>query len=135
MTRDVVVVAPSTPAREIARRIREHRVSALPVLDDGRLAGIVSEADLLYDAYDPADWHSYPMEQRRRRLEGVAEPVAAQLMTPHVVSVAPTATPVEALRLMQANRVKRLPVVDEAGGLVGIVSRADLVVDVWARRP
>jgi CBS domain-containing protein len=47
MTTPVVTVGPETPFKEIVARLAEHRISALPVVDDGRVLGVVSEADLL----------------------------------------------------------------------------------------
>jgi CBS-domain-containing membrane protein len=131
MTAKVVTVEPWTPFREIVTRLAEHRISAAPVLDpDGNVLGVVTEADLLLKQQYPNLELNVPLAwSRRRRLERdkAAAVVAGELMTAPAVTVAPTATITDAARRMHTAGVKRLPVVDEAGWLVGIVSRADLL--------
>jgi CBS domain-containing protein len=131
MTTEVVTAEPSTPFKEIASRLAQHRISAVPVLDaDRRVLGIVTEADLLLKQEHPDPKVDVPLAwSRRRRQERTkaAAAVAAKLMTTPPVTVPPTATVTEAARRMHTARVKRLPVVDEEGRLVGIVSRADLL--------
>jgi CBS domain-containing protein len=131
MTTEVVTAEPSTPFKEIASRLAQHRISAVPVLDaDRRVLGVVTEADLLLKQEHPDPKVDVPLAwSRRRRLERkkAAAVVAGKLMTTPAVTVPPTATVTEAARRMHTARVKRLPVVDEEGRLVGIVSRADLL--------
>jgi CBS domain-containing protein len=129
MTGTVAVVREDAPFKEIVRQLDGYRVSALPVVDrDGRLVGIVSEADLLLKEERDADGER-PFEGRRRRLERYkAEGISArELMTSPVVSIRPQAAIGEAARVMHARGVKRLPVVDQDGRVVGIVSRRDLL--------
>lgn len=131
MTRQVVVVNGTAGFKEIVRLMKDHRVSALPVVArKGVLEGIVSEADLLLKEQQAAgsgEWH--PLERRRRRVERTKAEglVAGQLMTSPVVTVSPDATLAQAARLMHRRRVKRMPVVDREGRVVGIVSRGDLL--------
>jgi CBS domain-containing protein len=136
MTTEVVTVELSTPFKEIVARLAERRVSAAPVLDSGgRAVGVVSEADLLLKEEHPDPELGVPLVwSRRRRVERdkAAGTVAGELMTAPAVTVPPTATVAEAARRMHAAGVKWLPVVDEDGLLVGIVSRADLL-KVFAR--
>jgi CBS domain-containing protein len=131
MTTEVVTVQPWTPFREIVTRLAEHRISAAPVLDaEGNLLGVVTEADLLLKQEHRDLELNVPLAwSRRRRLERekAAAIVAGKLMTTPAVTVPPTATITEATRRMHTAGVKRLPVVDQAGRLVGIVSRADLL--------
>jgi CBS domain-containing protein len=131
MTTEVVTVEPSTPFKEIAARLAQHRISAVPVVDAGRrVLGIITEADLLLKQEHPdpkADISLIWTRRRRRERAKAAAAVAGKLMTAPAATVAPTATVTEAARRMHAAGVKRLPVVDEAGRLVGIVSRADLL--------
>jgi CBS domain-containing protein len=133
MTTEVVAVETWTPFKEIVARLAEHRISAVPVLDaDRRVLGVVTEADLLLkqEQEHPDPKVDVPLAwSRRRRLERkkAAAVVAGKLMTTPPVTVPPTATVTEAARRMHTARVKRLPVVDEEGRLVGIVSRADLL--------
>jgi CBS-domain-containing membrane protein len=131
MTTDVVTVEAWTPFKEIVARLAEHRISAVPVMDnDGRVLGVVTEADLLLKQEHPDPELDIPLawsKHRRLEREKAAAAVAGKLMTTPAVTVPPTATVTDAARRMHAAGVKRLPVVDEAGRLVGIVSRADLL--------
>jgi CBS domain-containing protein len=131
MTTQVVTVGPETPFKEIVARLAEHRVSALPVVDDhGRVLGVVSEADLLLKEEFPDPDQDIPLFwTKRRRLERdkAAATTARDLMSIAVVSIAPEATAAEAARRMHTAKVKRLPVLGQGGRLVGIISRSDLL--------
>ncbi|MEU8511061.1 CBS domain-containing protein [Kitasatospora sp. NPDC048722] len=130
MTPAVVHVRPDTGFKEIARLLAEHDITAVPVLDDeDRPLGLVSEADLLTNEAaqeDPAGLMLTPDLPPRERARSRAT-TAVGLMTRPAVCARPEWTVVEAARVMQGEHVKRLPVVDEAGRLVGIVSRGDLL--------
>jgi CBS-domain-containing membrane protein len=131
MTREVVTVGERTPFKQIAGTMAERRVSALPVLDDeGRVAGIVSEADLLLKEEfpdGPAGGHLFQGRRQRMERAKAAGDTAAELMTAPAVTVGPDATVAEAARLLHRHGIKRMPVVDPAGPLLGIVSRNDLL--------
>ncbi|MER7674000.1 CBS domain-containing protein [Kitasatospora sp. NPDC096128] len=130
MTSAVVHVRPDTGFKEIARLLAEHDITAVPVLDDeDRPLGVVSEADLLLNEAaqeDPAGLLLTPDLTPGERARSRAT-TAVGLMTAPAVCARPEWTVVEAARLMESEHVKRLPVVDEAGRLVGIVSRANLL--------
>ncbi|HXM58471.1 MAG TPA: CBS domain-containing protein [Candidatus Dormibacteraeota bacterium] len=128
MTRDVVSVSPVALYKEVAGELREHRVSAVPVVDaDRRVVGIVSEADLLLKEERPPRRPGGPLVHPHGDEARAMGRNAGALMTAPVVTVRPEATLTEAARLMHRQHVKRLPVVDGSGALVGIVSRADLL--------
>ena len=131
MTPEVVTVGEQASFKEIAATMAERRVSALPVLDDeGRVAGIVSEADLLLKEEFPEGPAGGRLFQgRRHRMERAkaAGDTAVELMTAPAITIGPDATVAEAARLLHRHQIKRLPVVDPAGPLLGIVSRADLL--------
>jgi CBS domain-containing protein len=131
MTTQMVTVTPETPFKQIVARLADHRVSALPVVDDhGLVLGVVSEADLLLkEEFPHPDQHTPLLRTRRRRRERdkAAAATARDLMTVAVVSISPDATVPEAARRLHHARVKRLPVVDHRGRLVGIISRGDLL--------
>jgi len=138
MTTNVVTVHAGASFKEIAMRLREHRVSAFPVLDeDGTVIGVVSEADLLLKevlslSEDDALEGARPGILRQRAQEKARAVTAADLMSRPAVTVAPEDSVEHAARLMYARGVKRVPVTDAAGRLVGIVSRAD-VLSVFGR--
>ena len=128
MTREVVSVTPATGFKEIVRLLGEHHISAVPVVDEGRVVGIVSEADLLLkeEGVTTRLIHLVEGPQRRARRLKAEGSTAAELMTSPAVTIFPEAHLPEAARLMDAHHVKRLPVVD-GDKLVGICSRADLL--------
>jgi CBS domain-containing protein len=134
MTEYVVVVRPETPFREIVDALASRRVSAVPVIDpDNRVVGVVSENDLLHKIEFGGHEAARLFDGRRRRAvkSKAAGDTAAELMTAPAITIGPDATLAEAARRMEELRVKRLPVV-EAGRLVGIVSRSD-VLKVYLR--
>jgi CBS domain-containing protein len=131
MTTEVATVGEGAPFKQIVRVLAKHRVSALPVLDaDGRVVGVVSEADLLhkeeFPAAPPARGRRAPRRPPAARAKAAAA-TAGELMTAPAVTVGAEATVAEAARLLERHGIKRLPVVDDAGRLVGIASRADLL--------
>ncbi len=128
MTRTVVVAAPETRVKEIARILHEYRVSALPVVESDRVLGVVSEDDLLLKE-DPGFVSDGLFSGRRRKAERAKAGglVAAEVMSAPAVTIGPLATHRQAARLMHRERVKRLPVVDERGRILGIISRSDLI--------
>jgi CBS domain-containing protein len=130
MTTDVVTVDQITPFKEIARLLVEHHVSGVPVLRLGRhVSGVVSEADLIAAKDKQAG--------ARKRWTGILRYgtdhdrylrlTAAQLMRSPAITTHPEATIASAASLMTTHHVKRLPVVDSDGKLVGLVSRRDLL--------
>ncbi len=130
MTRTVVVVDASAPFKDVVRTMHDHRVSAVPVVDEEqRLVGIVSEADLILKEDPELEEGVRLFEGRHRRQdrEKAAGLLAHELMSTPVVTVASDATLGEAARLMHRKRVKRLPVVDADGRILGILSRSDLL--------
>jgi CBS-domain-containing membrane protein len=131
MTVEVVTVDEHAAFKEVARLLTERRVSALPVLDgEGRVVGVVSEADLLLKEEFPEGPPGGRLLQGRRRRETRAKAAggtAAELMTSPAVTIGPDAGVADAARLLHRHQIKRLPVVDPAGPLLGIVSRADLL--------
>jgi CBS-domain-containing membrane protein len=113
------------------RLLSERRVSALPVLDAARrVVGVVSEADLLRKEEfpeQPGGGRPFESRQRRAARAKAAGDTAAELMTAPAVTVGADATVAEAAKVLSRHGVKRLPVVDEAGRLLGIASRVDLL--------
>jgi CBS-domain-containing membrane protein len=128
MTTRVISVGKDTTFREMATALREYRISAFPVVDgDRKVIGIVSEADMLnkealIDESGVFGGILHRKDQAKAR--GIT---AGDLMTTAVVAVRPEDTVEHAAKLMYDRGVKRLPVTDESGHLVGIISRADVL--------
>lgn len=130
MTPAVVSVRETTPYREVVDLLVGNRFSAVPVADAfQRVTGIVSEADLLRKIEYAGDEEPRMFDGRRRRAnraKAFGRTAADVMTTPPVVVQAGTSI-AAAARLMDDEDVKRLPVVDDLGRLVGIVSRGDLL--------
>jgi len=130
MTRDVISASPDTPYKEVLRRLAEFRISGLPVVDaEGRLLGLISEADLLLkEELGPRPQGSLAESERRRDERHKARGSrAADLMTTPVWVASPTVEAAEAARRMRVRGVRRAPVVDEDGRVVGMLCRRDLL--------
>lgn len=129
MTTDVRSVYTGSPVKQLADQLATGGISALPVLDDeANLVGVVSEADLLHRITYQDDDNEWPRIFRRHRVDRAKARglVARDLMTAPPITISPTASVVEAATVMQRRGIKRLPVVDDHGTLIGIVSRGDL---------
>jgi CBS domain-containing protein len=128
MTTRVIWVKQDASFKEMAAALRENRVSAFPVIDkDDKVIGVVSEADMLAKAAldgEPAALDSILHHRDQQKAHGTT---AGDLMTSPPVTVGPEDTISRAARLMYSRGVKRLPVADGQGHLVGIISRADVL--------
>jgi CBS domain-containing protein len=134
MTSDVVTVTPETPLPDAARLMLDHRISGLPVVNDGgRVVGIISEHDLLSGGKNDANMdrsHWLRLMIERANLADASarfqQRTVREVMTPDPVTVAEAAPLEEAGRLIGEYDIKRLPVVRD-NRLVGIIARADIV--------
>ncbi len=114
MTTNPVCAAPETPLQEIAALMTEHRCGAIPILHDGAIVGMVTDRDIVC-----------------RAISRCLNPVtltAADVMTRRVFTIHPDQQAEAAEALMKKRHVRRLPVVDSDGHIVGIVSATDLAV-------
>jgi CBS domain-containing protein len=134
MSTHVIAVRETATFKEIAARLREQRVSAFPVIDPGgKVTGVVSEADLLTkEALEGTVPGTLQRLTRQRARSQVNAVTAAGLMTKPAVTIGPDEPVSHAARLMYKKRVKRLPVTDDDGRLIGIVTRSD-VLSVYSR--
>lgn len=123
MTKAVITVGPEADFKTCVDLLRGHRISAMPVVDGDFVLGIVSEFDLLLkeEGRDP-----FTHLKRRHSAQAKAR-TAGDVMTHPALCIGPGASITDAARLMHKRAVKRLPVVNAQGRLVGIVSRHDLL--------
>jgi CBS domain-containing protein len=141
MSTTLFTVERTTPVREVIRLLIENRISGVPVVETGRVVGIISEGDLILRerAYRQRGGMSFLAQQlfadhekqavEYRKAHGL---VAEDVMSGPVITVLP-GTPVEEIAHMMAERhIKRVPVVED-GQLVGIVSRGDVLRAAYER--
>lgn len=134
MTRTVLSVRPETPLKEVARQLVEHRISGLPVVDEGgQVLGVVSEGDLLVKRQDPDAFRHRPLarifgesEETRQLIAKAESRTAGDSMTSPAITIEASKPVDVAATLMVERRINRLPVTED-GRLVGIVTRADIV--------
>ena len=132
MTTDPVAVGPETPLKDVAAILLEHRISGVPVIGERlEVLGVVSEADIIAKAAGPDTEGprivSWLLGDRHVDAQKITARTAAEAMGSPAITVG-VADPVpEAARLMTERGIKRLPVVDDEGTLIGIVTRTDLV--------
>lgn len=142
MTTAVLTVSPDTDVGDIARTMLEAHISAIPVIDsEGRLAGIVSEGDLIHraetDTRRRQSWWlrllAAPEEPAQRFLREFGRR-ARDVMSREVITVDPETPLTEIASLLEKYHIKRVPVMD-GGRLVGIVSRANLLrgIATWQK--
>jgi CBS-domain-containing membrane protein len=112
MTTEVITLVASTSLDDAARSLTYHQVTGAPVLEHGRIVGVVSKSDLV----DP-----------RHRSSGDAKPIVRDAMTRIVHAVRPGDPAMAAVRLMVDQSVHRAVVVDDKGKLAGIVSPMDVL--------
>jgi CBS domain-containing protein len=127
MTTQVAAVMRGATFKEMAAMLLRFRVSALPVIDDEeKVIGVVSEADMLAKEVlgDPGVISGMLHHREVRKAEGLT---AGDLMTHPAVTVRPEESVEHAARLMYTLRIKRLPVVNAGGCLVGMLSRTDVL--------
>ena len=134
MSTHVIAVREIATFKDMAARLREQRVSAFPVIDrENKVIGIVSEGDLLTKVAVEGElagaFRGMVQDREQAKAAGLT---AADLMTSPAVTIGPNEPVARAARLMHSRRVKRLPVTDEDGKLIGIVTRSD-VLSVYGR--
>ncbi len=128
MTRDPVVISPKTTLPEAYQLMKERRIRRLPVVDNGKLVGIVTLGDVREAS--PSDATTLSIYELNYLL---AQLSADRIMTREALSVSPDATIRDAARMMLEHKIGGLPVV-EGGKVVGILTESDifrLVVQDW----
>ena len=131
MTSDVVTVAPETHLREVARMLSDRKISGMSVVEDGLVVGVISEADILAKERGKTPERGrlldFLLGDRAAAELKLDATTAGEAMSAPAVTIKPYRSVADAAATMIDEAVNRLPVVDEADRLVGIVTRADLV--------
>ena len=119
MTASVTTASPEMSLRQVAGLMRDGDMGSIPVVEAGKLVGIVTDRDIVVRAVAEGLETSSPI---------------ADAMTKEVFSVKPDDFAFEAIRLMGDRQVRRVPVVDEAGNLAGIIAMADVALEMEDER-
>jgi CBS domain-containing protein len=131
MTRDVVTVKKDTPLDEAARRLTGLRISGMPVVDDqDKVIGVIGELDIMSVL---GGKKSRGLKDLLRRIMGEPSPLRKEgdqvghVMSTPAITIKSSFDVRDAARVLDSHRIKRLPVVDNDGKLIGVISRADIV--------
>jgi len=140
-----ITVKENDDLTDVIKLFREKRISGAPVLnDEGELVGIISESDIIktLTTHDedlnlilpsPLDLIELPLktaikiEEFKEDLEKALKTKVKDVMTKDVMVAKPEMTINDAAKLMVEHKIKRLPVVDENGKLIGIITRGDII--------
>ncbi len=138
MTRDPILVKPQTLLEEAIKILAEKHIGGLPVVDDsGKLVGVISEGDLMWQEaevkppsyimlLDSVIYLENPGRYQRELHKALGQTVG-EVMSDHPFTIKPDKSVKEAARLLNEKRIDRLPVVDDSGKVVGIITRGDVV--------
>jgi CBS domain-containing protein len=132
------MVNPQTPLKQAIQILSEKQISGLPVVDDmGKLVGIISETDLMWQetgitppAYimflDSVIYLQNPAAYERDLHKALGQTVG-EVMSNNPITISPDQSLKAAAKIIQDHKVRRLPVVDDAGTVIGILTRGDII--------
>ncbi|MCF4968414.1 phosphoribulokinase [Nostoc sp. CMAA1605] len=138
MSPEPIVVRPATPLQEAIQILAERRISGLPVVDDvGKLIGIISETDLMWQAsgmtppayvmfLDSVIYLKNPAAYERDLHKALGQTVG-EVMSKNPITITADKTLQQAAQIMHDRNVHRLPVIDNTGKVIGILTRGDIV--------
>lgn len=141
MVKDLITVGPDASLKDIAKLMVEHEISGIPVVEEGKLLGMVTESDLLTRAKNLDLPTFLPFiggviylespERLERELRKATATTAEEIMTKRLHTVGPDMPLADISTLMVEKKINRLPVVED-GKLVGLITRSDVVRAVAA---
>ncbi|GAB4322941.1 MAG: CBS domain-containing protein [Leptolyngbyaceae cyanobacterium] len=138
MTRDPITATRETPLTDVIKILAERRISSLPVVEGGKLVGIISETDLMWREsgvtpppyimlLDSVIYLENPARYEREIHKALGQTVGEVMSDRHVITIAPDKPLREAAQIMHERTVNSLPVVDSTGQVIGILTRGDIV--------
>ena len=142
MSRDPITVKKETPLKEVIQILAQRRISGLPVVDnDDKLVGIISETDLMWQetgvkppAYimilDSVIYLENPAHYERDLHKALGQTVGEVMTSESLVSITPDQPLQKAAQLMHKKHIRRLPVLDSQGQVIGIITRGDIIRDM-----
>lgn len=141
MTKDVITIKPDTSVEKAAKLLIDQKISGMPVVDaEQRVIGIISEGDFIFQqkrVNPPAFLNLFDgiLQIGRQRffdeLKKMAANTVEDLMTKEVSTVNPETEIAEIATLMIDKNINRLPVVDEKGKILGIITRHDIIKNMY----
>jgi len=137
MTRNVILVKPDESLEEVVVKFMKNKISGAPVVDDEKLVGIISKADILKQLSTAGSvhellaavsglWEKNKKNSNADYLKKVSRRSVSDVMSRGVVTIEPDSSIERAARLMINRNINRLPVVEDKK-LIGIVARGDLI--------
>lgn len=142
MSSNVIVCSPQDTISSTAQLLKKENISGVPVVDEGKIVGIVSEGDLLKLLNIPEHgglWLPSPFEvieipirelisweDTKNMLSDIGSKPVSDIMEKDVFTVGPESSVEDASRSMTRHKINRLPVVDN-GELVGVITRGDII--------
>lgn len=143
MVSPVITVPETCTVRDLARLLLDHRISGVPVVgSNGKIVGMVSEADLMHRVETgterPSSWWLALISGERTLAAEYVQSHASKVkdvMATEVQSAHPDTPLVKIAEIFEENHIKRVPIVNDAGELVGIVSRSNVIQALAAARP
>lgn len=138
MTREPILVTPQTALEEAVKILAAKKIGGLPVVDDsGKLVGVISEGDLMWQEaevklpsyimlLDSVIYLENPGRYQRDLHKALGQTVG-EVMSNNPLTVKPEKTVKDAARILNEKRIDRLPVIDDSGKVVGIITRGDIV--------
>lgn len=143
MNKDVITCSSDDSLTHLAKLFKENHISGLPVVDNGKIVGLVSETDLLklfrVHEYSNELWLPSPfeiieipirnlvkLEETKKALDNIKLKPVKDIMTKSIHAISPEDNLEDASAIMVKYNVNRLPVIDD-GRLVGIVARSDII--------
>jgi len=144
MVTDVVTFKRKDPIHYVAWALREKRISGAPIIEEGKVIGVVSERDIMHliEEHDikvnllfpsPLDVLELPLKMKHELDEMVtliketAATAVESIMTKKTITISKDETVAEAARIMGEHRINRLPVVDKNSKLLGLITRGDVI--------
>lgn len=138
MTRDPITATRETPLTDVIKILAERRISSLPVVEGGKLVGIISETDLMWREsgvtpppyimlLDSVIYLENPARYEREIHKALGQTVGEVMSDRHVITITPDKPLREAAQIMHERTVNSLPVVDSTGQVIGILTRGDIV--------
>lgn len=141
MVSPVITVAKNATVRDVAKILLEKRISAVPVVDNGKVVGIVTESDLMHRVEAGTErlyswWVNFLAGEATIAADYVKSHATRveDVMTAEVVTAPPEMPLHEIASLLEERQIKHVPIVSKDGSLVGIVSRANLIQAVASAR-